>query len=183
MHKEPHPGTGDAPLIERHVKVDDIKDGAEGLITATPSECRAITKMLDLIALERLVLTYRLRPEGGGRIGLTGTLAARMKQTCVVSLEPIEATLEVPVEWEFWPAASIAALDREAEDKDHALRDWPEPIIDGKIDLGTVIYETLATALEPYPRREGAKLEWQAGPESEGQPEGPFAALARLKQR
>lgn len=183
MHKRPRPGTGEAALIERQVKVDDIEDGEEGLIEATPSERRAIAKMLDLIALERLALTYRLRPEGGGRVGLTGTLAARMTQTCVVSLEPVEAALEVPVEFEFWPPAMIAALDREAEDKDHALRDWPEPIIDGKIDLGTVIYESLATALEPYPRRKGARLEWQAGPESAGRPEGPFAALARLKQR
>ena len=183
MDKGPRPGTGEAPLIERHVKVADIKDGEEGLITATPSECRAIAKMLDLITLERLALTYRLRSEGGGRVGLTGTLAARMTQTCVVSLEPVEAHLEVPVELEFWPPASIAALHREAEDKDHALRDWPEPIVDGKIDLGTLLYETLATALEPYPQREGAQLEWQAGPESEGEPEGPFAALARLKQR
>jgi uncharacterized metal-binding protein YceD (DUF177 family) len=185
MDKGPRPGTGtgEAPLIERHVKVADIEDGEEGLITATPSECRAIAKMLDLVSLERLALTYRLRSEGGGRIGLTGTLAARMMQICVVSLEPVQAHLEVPVEWEFWPPASIAALDGGVEDKDHALREWPEPIVDGKIDLGTVIYETLATALEPYPRREGAQLEWQAAPESGGEPEGPFAALARLKQR
>ncbi len=183
MDKGPRPSPGEAPLIERHVKVDDIKDGEQGLITATPSECRAIAKILDLITLERLALTYRLRPEGGGRVGLTGSLAARMTQTCVVSLEPVEAHLEVPVEVEFWPLASIAALEREATDKDHALRDWPEPIFDGKIDLGPVIYETLATALEPYPKREGAQLEWQAAPESKREPEGPFAALARLKQR
>jgi uncharacterized metal-binding protein YceD (DUF177 family) len=180
MDKGSQPGAGEAPLIERYVKVADLKEGEEGLITATPAECRAIAKMLDLIALERLALTYRLRPEGGGRVGLTGTVAARMTQTCVVSLEPIEAHLEVPVELEFWPPA---AIDREAEDKDHALRDWPEPIIDGKIDLGTVLYETLATALEPNPRREGAQLEWQTSPESEREPEGPFAALSRLKPR
>jgi hypothetical protein len=58
-------------------------------------------------------------------------------------------------------------------------------VVDGKIDLGPVIYESLATALEPYPRKPGASFEWsqdlREGPDTEES--GPFAALAALKGR
>jgi hypothetical protein len=65
------------------------------------------------------------------------------------------------------------------------LLDWPEAIVEGRIDLGPVIYESLATALDPYPKREGARFRWaeDEGKEAETAKTGPFAALAALKQR
>ncbi len=182
MAKAPQASSADkASPLDRQVRVDDIRDGEQGLIEASRTECGAIAKMLDLAALERLAFAYRLRRQAGGRIGLKGTLQAAATQTCVVSLAPVESRLEVPVEMEFWPLPLIEELDRQAEDKAHPLRDWPEPILEGKIDLGSVIYETFATALDPYPKREGASLEWREN--EEGKPKGPFAALAQLKQR
>jgi len=58
-------------------------------------------------------------------------------------------------------------------------------VVDGRIDLGPVIYETLATALEPYPKREGVSFDWSQGPSEEAgsAKSGPFAALAALKRR
>jgi uncharacterized protein DUF177 involved in 23S rRNA accumulation len=187
MTKTPKPASmdpGETPLFQRQVKVDDIKDGAEGLIEANPVECRAIAETLDLVALHRLACAYRLHHQGGGRIGLKGTLQAAATQTCVVSLEPVESVIDVPVEMEFWPLALIGELS--TEDKAHPLRDWPEPIREGKVDLGAAIYETFATALDPFPKREGASLDWQDGegqPQGEQTPKGPFAALAPLKRR
>ena len=101
-----------------------------------------------------------------------------MTQTCVVSLEPVEAhPRSAGRDGVLAAAASIAELDREAEDKDHALRDWPEPIVDGKIDLGTVIYETLATALDPYPKREGASWNGRQPPKARESPKAPLPRL------
>ncbi len=57
---------------------------------------------------------------------------------------------------------------------------------EGKMDIGSVIYEAFATALDPYPKRQGASLQWQesdAQSDDKEKPEGPFAALAQLKQR
>jgi uncharacterized metal-binding protein YceD (DUF177 family) len=102
----------------------------------------------------------------------------------VVSLEPVETAIDVPVEVEFWPAPLIEELERKAEDPGQSgLLDWPEAITDGTIDLGPMIYETLATTLDPYPKKAGVSFQWSEGPESaEGSESGPFAALKRLKE-
>ena len=177
----------DRAVLSRILKVDEIKDGASGEIAATEAEMDAITGMLDLAGLERLSFPYRLDHQGGGRFRLTGRLQANVTQTCVVSLDPVEVPLDVPVEVEFWPASLLKGPEEGAEEPvSVALLDGPEPIADGRIDLGPLIYETLATALDPYPKREGAGFDWsqQGLPEEAGEGKsGPFAALAALKRR
>ena len=149
------------PPLSRTLRVDELKEGEEGTIEVNRAERETIAALLDLRALDRLTIVFRLNRRGQGRLALQGTLAAAVTQTCVVSLEPVESTLEVPVDVEFWPIPMIddlaASLDEAAS---HGTLDWPEPIEGGKIDLGPVIYETLATALDPYPKREGVSFEW-----------------------
>jgi hypothetical protein len=173
------------PPLSRPIKVDEVKDTVQGEIDATQPELSAVAKLLELKGLERLSLAYRLSRGADGRLRLTGRLAAAATQTCVVSLDPVEATLDVPVEAEFWPAELIAQLEKSAEDPGcPGHLDWPEPIVDGKIDLGPFIYETLATSLDPYPRKKGASFDWSQGQPEEASPtSGPFAVLAELKGR
>ena len=176
----------DRAVLSRPLRVDEIRDGASGEIAATRAEMDAIARMLDLVALEGLTCVYRLDHGGGGRLHLTGRLHANVTQTCVVSLDPVEANLDVPVEVEFWPVSLIDELKRSTEEPGNlGLLDWPEAVVDGRIDLGPVIYETVATALEPYPKREGVSFDWSQGPSEEAgsAKSGPFAALAALKRR
>jgi hypothetical protein len=176
----------DRPVLSRQLKVDEIRDGASGEIAVTEPELGSIAKMLDLVALDRLTFAYRLDRRAGGRLLLTGTLGASVTQTCVVSLEPVEARLEVPVEVEFWPAELLPPAARTAADPGGTgPTDWPEVIREGRIDLGPVIYETLATALDPYPKRKGASFDWSegAGEDGENAGSGHFASLAALKRR
>lgn len=179
--------TGAASLLPRPIRIEEIEDGKEGLIQASSTERAAIASMLDLVGLDRLELSYRLWRRGGDRIGLSGTLEASATQTCVISLEPVRATLELPVEVEFWPPHLISELETANEPVSNAALDWPEPIIDGKIDLGRIVYESLATGLDPYPRANGAEFGWPSenasGAEAEIAGAGPFAALERLKRR
>jgi uncharacterized metal-binding protein YceD (DUF177 family) len=175
----------DPPILSRPLKVHEIRDGTGGEIAATDAELAAIARMLDLVALKRLFLSYRLDRVGGSRLRLTGQLQADVTQTCVISLEPVDAQLDVPVAIEFWPAAMVEELERSAEEAGgEGLLDWPEAVVDGRIDLGPVIYETLAAALDPYPKRPGASFDWPQG-KAVAPPEGksgPFAALAALKR-
>jgi uncharacterized protein len=171
-----------APPLSRDLRIDDLKTAADGEITASKAEMVAIAALLDLKGLEDLAFAYRLRPGAGGRLHLNGRLKARVTQTCVVTLDPVENSIDVPVEVEFWPQELIAALEQR-EDDASASFDWPEPIKDGKIDLGPLIYETLATSLDPYPKREGASFEWSQETEDGSAGTSPFAALEALKRR
>ncbi|HET7852633.1 MAG TPA: DUF177 domain-containing protein [Methyloceanibacter sp.] len=173
------------PPLTRTLRVDELKEGEERVIEVNRAERETIAALLDLRALDRLTFTFRLHRRGQGRLALQGTLAAAVTQTCVVSLEPVESTLDVPVEVEFWPVPMIDDLAASPDEAaSHGTLDWPEPIEGGKIDLGPVIYETLATALDPYPKREGVSFEWSETPSTGAEPEqaeSPFAALKRLK--
>ena len=174
--------------IHRPLRIDDLNEDEDGLIEATEAERSAIAAMLDLAGLARLTLTYRLRSLGNRRIGLTGRLEASVTQTCVVSLEPVPATLDVPVELEFWSLPLLQKREASMVDPtSHTMLEWPEPIVDGRIDLGPVLYESLATALDPYPRAPDATFTWAedggaASDEVAPSGSGPFAALQRLKQ-
>jgi uncharacterized metal-binding protein YceD (DUF177 family) len=177
---------GSSPFA-RIVRVDEIKDGEEGLIEIGTAEREAVAAFLDLPRLDRLSFTFRFARRGQGRLALKGSLRAAVTQTCVVTLEPVDSALDIPVEIEFWPASQIEAYAETADEAaSHGVLDWPEPIDDGKIDLGPVIYQTLATSLDPYPKREGASFSWsETGLESPstGEEKGPFAALKQLKPR
>jgi uncharacterized metal-binding protein YceD (DUF177 family) len=177
-------GGTERPPLSRIIRIDDIKDGEERVIEVTPSERAAIAGLLDLVVLDQLSFTYRFYRRGEGRFVMQGTLVAYVTQTCVVSLEPMASALQVAVEIEFWPAPLVDQLAASADETaSHGLVDWPEPIVEGKIGLGPIIYETLATALDPYPRREGVSFEWPGEAEAPGseQARNPFAALAQLK--
>jgi uncharacterized metal-binding protein YceD (DUF177 family) len=169
----------------RPIRVDEIKDGASAKIETTEAEMEDIARLLDLVALTGLVFGYRFEHGGGGRWRFKGHPRADVTQTCVVSLAPVETQLDLPVEAAFWPASLIdhRAPDDE-EPASQEMLDWPEAIVDGKIDLGTLVYETLATALDPYPKRAGASFDWSQGaPDEAGSAKtGPFAVLSALKR-
>jgi uncharacterized metal-binding protein YceD (DUF177 family) len=180
---EREPELGPPPL-RRILRVDDIKDGEERSIAIGPAEREEIANLLDLVALDDLRFTFHFDRRGEGRLVLRGTLNAAVTQTCVVSLDPVPGTLEVPIEIEFWPRHLIedgAEMLNEAVSQ--LALDWPETIVDGRIDLGPVIYETLATGLDPYPKRPGISFEWAENGDSPADEklESPFAALKNLK--
>ena len=58
--------------------------------------------------------------------------------------------------------------------------DEPDPIIEGKIDLGALAAEFFALGLDPYPRKPGASFELNAKPEPA---DSPFAVLAKRAKR
>lgn len=173
-----------APPLTRKIRVAEIEDNAQAALRVTEAERASIAELLDLVALHALGFHYRLRHGGGGRVHLSGRLTADATQTCVVTLEPVPASIDVPVEVEFWPQAFIEDLEKKAEDPSQSgLIDWPEPITDNTIDLGPVVYESFATALDPYPKKEGASFQWSQGAsEAEDRESSPFAALKQLKK-
>lgn len=174
-----------APLERWTHRVAEVPErGIEVSRIATSQDCAAVAEALDLVACDRLVAAYRLRPIGGGRYRLTGEIEADVVQSCVVSLEPVRSEITASVDEEFWPPELLPQATSGLEGEQEALAALiAEPIVDGRLDVGRLVYEHVATALDPYPRKEGVELpDGHAESHSETARDNPFAVLARLKK-
>ena len=109
---------------------------------ATASERAAVAAAMDLVACTRLAARDEIMPEAAGRFLLTGTVVVTVTQTCVVTLEEIECRYSVSLNVELWPAE---ILTDEGEDDIDPLAADREPIEEGRIDVGRIVYEELAT--------------------------------------
>ena len=173
------------PEFSRPVLVDQLPAKvSRQTITAEPGERVALAKRLDLVELISLSAKIELQPLArSGFIRVNGRLTAQVIQTCVVTLAPLAAMVEEDFELTFAPPE--AALDEEEEiELSWEQQDPPDPIIDGIIDIGEVVAEHLALALDPFPRAPDAAF--QPPPEepeiSNGRP-NPFAVLSSLRQK
>jgi len=147
---------------------------------------RAVRDAMAAVASLREILSASasldVTPKSGGRVHVAGHVRARIGQTCVVTLEPIENDIDEPIDLIFAPPEQIpqlADLVDEAADSDVEIPDPPEPIVNGVIDLGRLATDALFLAIDPYPRRPDAVFE---PPVVAADPEDhPFAALKALQ--
>ena len=122
-----------------------------------------------------------LTPMGGGRFHVGGHVRARVGQTCVVTLEPIENEIDEPIDLVFAPPEQIPDLAELVDEANEGVEtpDPPEPIVGGIIDLGRLATDALFLAIDPYPRRKDAVFEPPVEP---ADPDAhPFAALKALQ--
>lgn len=166
--------------FSRPARVDALpREGQTVTLEASPAEREALASFLGLPAIAMLTATLRLEPEGRGGARVSGAVHGECTQTCVVSLEPIDATVDEAVDVRFAPrtaADSASVGPRETRTVSLEDEDEPDPVIDGKIDLGALAAEFFALGLDPYPRKPGAVFEEGVKP---GSADSPFAALAR----
>jgi uncharacterized metal-binding protein YceD (DUF177 family) len=150
--------------------------------TATAEECQAVARLLDVPACHRFSARAVVKAIGQERFAVSGEVRATLEQVCVVSLDPFEAEVSETFDVEFWPPSQLVTASE--VDIDDFERDDPEPIENGRLDLGRLVYEILAAGLDPYPRLPGMELERDiSGDAPEDRPEpGPFAGLAALKR-
>ena len=151
-------------------------------LTATPEECARLADRMAIpkvLALEAKVKAVPLASVGMVRV--SGDLSARVVQTCVVTLEPLEQTVSDHFSMTF--GNDDAGSDDLEINVDYDQDDPPDPVIDGKIDLGEAVAEHLALALDPYPRAPGAEsvVVEVVEPNEVPTPVSPFAALSGLK--
>ena len=161
------------------VAVDDIPDTGLHIEAEAPAEARAhLVRLANLRDLPHLSAVFDLTCRGDG-VHVTGQVKARIGQTCVVTLEPLENDLDEPIDLLFAPPLHAAAKDDGA---DHKAGDEepPEPLIDGKVDLGAIATEFLLLGIDPYPRKVGAEF---AAVKTADDSARPFAALEALKKR
>jgi Large ribosomal RNA subunit accumulation protein YceD len=165
------------------VVVAQIPD--DGLHRAFEASDAVRTAMAEIAGLRDIMsagASFDLKLRTGGRVHVTGQVRARIGQTCVVTLDPIENEIDELIDLTFAPAEqipSLSALVEEAAASDEEIPDPPEPIINGVIDLGRLATDALFLAVDPYPRRSDAVFEPPA--ETIDPADHPFAALKALQ--
>lgn len=160
--------------------LDRIRDGDRIDLAADAAECAAIADRLALASLDRLNAHAVLKRDGE-KIRASGRLKAALEQRCVATGEPLPVRVDEAFDIHFIPAPVTAGGDEEFE---LAEGDLDTMFHDGQaIDLGAAIADSLALALDPYPRSPEAEAALkQAGVIGEEEA-GPFAALAALKAK
>lgn len=174
------------PEFSRQVILETIgEDETTTRIEPTVAERSALAVRFGLLAINRLVATVRLvRAEGGALVRVAGHFEAEVTQACVVSLEPVASRLEGDFSLFYDTTGGdeqqggeiMVDLDRD---------DPPEPVPPGGIDLGEVVAEQVALALDAYPRAKGAALErdrWGGAAPDARDDSNPFAVLDSLRK-
>jgi len=166
------------PEFSHRIALSEI--GIERLVSiaADQAECAALAKRLGIEGIEALSATVEIGARAAG-IEARGTVSARVTQSCVASGEPVEQAIDEPFDILFVIPGSISGdeIELSAEECDQIEHDGLA------IDLGEAAAQTLALALDPFPRASQAEVVLaKAGVVAEGgEAVGPFAALKGLK--
>ena len=160
------PEPSGTPEMQRIFPISRIGEGLRAEVEANPAERVALSRRMRLLAIHALHCRFDLRRDVGDAIDAQGFLRARVRQTCVVSLEPFDADIAETFSVRFVPAGTESdALDLDAADE--------IGYEGGALDLGEATSEQLALALDPFPRKPGAELSAELPEEAHGA----FAAL------
>jgi uncharacterized metal-binding protein YceD (DUF177 family) len=160
------------------VAVAEIPEaGGHYEISADAETRAAIAEAAGLRDLPQLNANFDLTRLGDS-VKVRGTVRAKVGQTCVVTLEPIENEVSEDINLLFSPPVD-PVLDPQAARKSEK-GEPPEPLEDSNLDLGTIATEFLLLGVDPYPRKPGVEFDL---PKERGEDSGhPFAALAALKK-
>ena len=163
----------------RPQRVDTIGDDARTIeVDADAQERAALAKRFDLIGIERLTGKFTIRRDAAGIVA-EGRVEAAVTQACSITGDPLPVTVDEPVALRFVAEEDSGQDEVELGDSDIDVI----PYDGGTIDLGEVAAETMALALDPFPRGPNAEVVLkEAGVLSEEQA-GPFGVLAGLKDR
>ena len=175
-------GSGLEAVFSRVVSLAEFAEPIDGRIEATSQERKQLVELFGIESLESFTFDYKLQPAGTDRAHLSGEIHAELTQLCSVTLEPVQETVDETVSLDCWPQEQIRREDAAAPQADpQALpAEPPAPILNGRVDVGALAAEILASAINPYPRKDGVEFAWD-DPKDDGEALGPFAELAKLK--
>lgn len=174
--------SANAPLFDAVVRIDRLPATGRDLTVSLDEPTRAaLAEELKLSAIDTFNAELSVTPLRGG-IRALGRLVADVVQPSVVTFEPVPQHIEEQIDRVFLPEAhahkptpgSEVFIDLEDDD-------FPDHIDGPEVDLSALLIETLALAIEPYPRLPGESLD-SLGIDLGGGPSGPFAALEKLKK-
>lgn len=180
------PKAVDNPFSRMVDVAEEVKAPLHLAVDADAMERAGLAARFGLVSLNTLTASAVLQPLGEG-IALRVEWRAEVVQSCVVTLAPVEAGLEGAFDLLYVPEGRPSPIKGRRD-----LRlglddpDPPEPLIDGRIDVGGALAEHLGLALDPYPRAPGAEWTAEVGGDDgavDGPVETPFGVLARIRAK
>lgn len=182
------------------VNADEIESKALRLTISPDQAARSrLIRRLNILSLDDLEAKLSLsRASGSGTIHVKGEVRADITQRCVVTMEPVKDTIKESFEAWFTDRSKALSFAKARQDKKVKKghieipmleeHEDPEPIIDGKIDLGELVTQHVSLGINPYPHAKGVVYEHgdeDAQPVQAQAPnvENPFAALKDWKDK
>lgn len=168
-----------APEFSRPEWIDTIGEASRDIaIAADATERAALAERFDVPSIDRLEARFSVQRDAAGFVA-RGHVSADVTQACIVTGEALDVTVEENVALRFVQERGAGEEIELSEDACDTI-----PFEGGAIDLGEAAAETMALALDPFPRgprAEAALREAGVISEDEVQPSGAFADLkARL---
>ncbi len=165
----------------------DIRSaGVNMSVHPSVDDCGELARQLGVVAVSNVTADFLVKPERRFGYRLTGQISADIRQSCVVTGDPIDSRVDELVDILFLPPAEA---DRQAElasaEKEttfSANEDDIEALDKDSIDLAKVIAEFLAIGLDPYPRAPGVAIGDHIEDNGDGddKPPSPFDTLKGL---
>ena len=158
---------------------DRLRDGERLELVAEDAERAELAARFGLLSLDRMEAHAAVERDGDV-VRVKGRLRAQLEQACIATGEPCAQAIDEPFDLTFRPDPGVAPdeeIELEADELDTLFHDGQT------IDLKAALEDTLALAIDPYPRSAGADAALkEAGVLSEEEA-GPFAGLAALRDR
>ncbi len=167
------------PEFHRPERIDTIGEGARSVtVTAEPAECAALATRFGLVEIKSLVGVFALQRHADGIIA-HGRVTAQAVQSCVVTGDGVPASIDELVTLRFVDDDAVEGdeIELTADALDII------PYSGGAIDLGEATAESMALALDPFPRSPNAEPTLKAAGVLREDEVGPFSELAALKAK
>ena len=165
------------PEFHRPERVDTIGEGARTLsVEANLRERELLAERFAVIEIVSLTATFEIFSDAAG-ITARGIVCGSVVQACSVTADPLAVMINEPVALRFvtGDVGSDDEIELSAEALDVIRYDGDT------IDLGEAAAETLALALDPFPRGPRAAEVLRMSGVLNEEEAGPFAALSALK--
>lgn len=176
------------PAFSYGVKVGHVSTNAFTVKAEADSrELVELAKVWKVVSVEALSADLQINRWKRDGIRVKGKVCARLTQECVVTLDPIETRIEEEFEQIFVPEGSKLARVVTGSAAEMVLDpdgpDLPETFAGDTLDVGPIISEFVALAIDPYPRKPGAEFadHIELDDEQAAKRPSPFAALKDWK--
>lgn len=178
-----HDGSADEapfsyPVKVGHVSANPVRIKAQ----ASEDELKALAEFWDIVSVKAFKTELQITRWKKDGIKVKGNVKAEIVQECVVSLQDVPSTVNEDFEQIFVPEGSKLArlvLNDEGEIVVSAEGDdIPEQFTGDTIDVGVLVTEIAALAIDPYPRKEGVEFDTtDKAKDVVDEKPSPFAAL------